>query len=101
MNRQTFNTGMVGLAEYYNKQIENASFFDIYWRKVKYLSDEQFLAAIDQCIDNLKFFPKVSEILQFTPKPQQLENKGSLEWCDNTQALLDKYSDYEKQRGAA
>lgn len=37
---------------------------------------------------------KPADILRFMPEPKQelqLEDKGGLSWCDNTQALIDKY----------
>ena len=51
------------------------------------------------------FEPKPADILRFMPEPKQLliESKGSMEWCDNTQKLLNKYhpvtGTYQKQIG--
>jgi hypothetical protein len=58
---------------------------------------EDFESAIFKHIsDELKgtFEPKPADILRFMPEPKQqllIESKGSLHWCENTQALLDKY----------
>jgi hypothetical protein len=41
------------------------------------------------------FFPTMAHIAGKVPEPKQqllIESKGSLHWCENTQALLDKYS---------
>jgi hypothetical protein len=40
------------------------------------------------------FFPTMAHIAGKVPKQNQdlmIESKGSLHWCENTQALLDKY----------
>jgi hypothetical protein len=37
---------------------------------------------------------KPADILRFMPEPKQslqIEDKGGLSWCDNTQNLIDKY----------
>lgn len=90
MDQNVFKTNMAALGEYFDKQASEA-LIRIYWRALKHLSDEQFIAAIDACISNCKWFPKVTEILDFAPKLKQLENKGSLSWCENTQNLVDIY----------
>ena len=92
MNPQTFQNGLAGLGEYFDKTITKAV-ANIYWRKLKSLSDEQFNTAVDQCIDDCRFFPKVSEIKSRVPESLRIENKGSLSWCDNTQRLMDKYGE--------
>jgi hypothetical protein len=41
------------------------------------------------------YFPTMAHIAGKVPKQKQelmIESKGSLHWCENTQALLDKYS---------
>jgi hypothetical protein len=58
---------------------------------------EDFEAAIFKHItDENKgtYEPKPADILRFMPEPKQvlqIENKGSLSWCENTQKLMDKY----------
>lgn len=99
MNRKTFDDSMIALIEYYNKQVSNASFFDIYWRKVKNLTDEQFNDAVDNCIDECTFFPKVSEILERVKVDTPPSQKGSVRWCENTQRLIENY--YSKWSVAA
>ena len=39
------------------------------------------------------FEPKPADILKHMPEPKQMliENKGSLEWCENAQKLMDEY----------
>ncbi len=62
---------------------------------------EDFESAIFKHIsDEIKgtFEPKPADILRFMPETKQqlmIESKGSLHWCENTQALLDKYSTHK------
>lgn len=92
MTPDVFKNNFAGLGEYFNKP-QTQAVAQIYWRKLKHLTDEQFLFAVDKCIDDCTFFPKVTEIISKIPKPIQIENKSSLSWCQNTQALLEKYRD--------
>jgi hypothetical protein len=90
ITEQVFLANMAGLFEYFNKKASEP-LTAIYWRKLKHLTDQDFITAVDCCIDNLKFFPKVPEIMEHVPAPLAIESKGSLEWCDNTARLMAKY----------
>ncbi len=97
MNQVTFKSNFTALGEYFNKP-QSEALAKIYWRKLKHLTDEQFESAVSACLDDCKFFPKIPEITERSPKALALENKGSLNWCQNTDKLLALYS--EKAREA-
>ncbi len=93
MNRFTFDTQFVGLCDYFNK-VQSETVINVYWEALKHLSDEQFSNAVSQVIINSTYFPRVPDLLKFAPPLPplpQLENKGSLTWCANTQKLLNEY----------
>lgn len=85
-----FKSQLVGLADYFSKEL-SAPLVKIYWRKLKHLTEQELVNAVDQCVDELKFFPKVPEILERVPERPKLEHKGSISWCDNTQMLIEEY----------
>ena len=92
MNKNTFKANMTALGEYFNKP-QSEAISRMYWRKLRHLDDSDFIQAIDQCIDDCKFFPRIPEILSRAPEQPKLENKGSLSWCDTTQNLLNQYGE--------
>tara|TARA_R110000796_G_scaffold148262_6_gene265141 strand:- start:7729 stop:8010 length:282 start_codon:yes stop_codon:yes gene_type:complete len=90
MNQVEFKNIMFGMGSYFGKEIES-QVLSIYWRKVNHLSVSDFNVAIDSCIMELKWFPKLPEILERIPKPKALENNSNLSWDENTQVLIDQY----------
>ena len=90
MNKNTFQTQLTGLSEYFNKNLSQLV-IGVYWNSLKHLSDEQFTEVVSKSIQTCTFFPRVNELLALAPETLQLENKGSLSWCANTQRLLDTH----------
>ena len=90
MNKTTFQTQFTGLSAYFGKD-HGKIVIVTYWNALKHLTDEQFTKAVSESIKSCTFFPRVNELLALAPEPLQLENKGSLDWCDNTQRLLENY----------
>lgn len=82
----------MGLSECFEKAYsENLA--KIYWRTLKHYTEEDLAKAFNECVLELEFFPRLPRIIERLPKLKQLENKGSLSWCDNTQKLLDQYGE--------
>jgi hypothetical protein len=104
MFKPTFQNSMAILNEQYSSQnyvAMTAAKIDIFWHVLqKYDLQDIENAVFSWIADPVKsrFQPKVGELIFFLPeiKPLQIESKGSLSWCDNTQKLMDKYS-YVKQ----
>tara|TARA_R110000772_G_scaffold42318_1_gene98327 strand:- start:22270 stop:22557 length:288 start_codon:yes stop_codon:yes gene_type:complete len=90
MNQAEFKNLMFGMGSYFGKEVD-PQVLSIYWRKLKELSVDDFSQAVDACIMELKWFPKLPEIFERVPEPKALENKSNLSWDENTQILMDKY----------
>jgi hypothetical protein len=96
MSDDQFNECMAMLFSYYRKPVD-VVLSRLYAKRFIHLSHNDFFNGINNHIDdgNFKWFPDIPELRSFMPEQPMLENKGSLSWCDNTQALIEKY------RGAA
>ena len=81
---------MLGMGEYFSKEI-TSPLLQLYWRNLKHLNDMDLQAAVDSCIAECEYFPRIPEIKKRLPEKPMLVNKGSLTWCDNTQKLLNEY----------
>ena len=93
MDESVFKEQMLMLGVSFDKEL-TTDLLKVYRYKLEHLTNEQITTAVNLCIDQLTFFPKIAEILQRAPKvvpPPQLDYKGKLEWCQNTQQLLNNY----------
>ena len=66
--------------------------------------------TIEQVKQAIALHMRDTDVGQFMPKPAdilrnikgdiqpKIENKGNLEWCENTQSLMDKYGDEVKEQ---
>lgn len=93
---EKFKEMLAIIAETYSTFKVSTPKIKIWWAVFKSYELQDFETAIFKHItDENKgtFEPKPADILRFMPEPKQLliESKGSLEWCDNTQKLMDKY----------
>lgn len=91
-----FQKCMAIISETYSKPATNSK-LDIWWSVFSNYDVSDFEKAIFKHVTDPSkgtFEPKPADILRFMPEPKQtlhLEDKGGLSWCDNTQALIDKY----------
>jgi hypothetical protein len=101
MNRAHFNAQFLGMCEYFGKD-QSESVIQIYWDALKTLTDEQFTKAVTDAVMKSTFFPRIAELIKSVPKPKpmQIEDKGGLSWCPNTQRLMDKYGPNAKRVAA-
>lgn len=90
MNKQDedkFKEVMIGLGEYYSKEITEA-FIKIYWYDLKQITLEQFMQAASlhrMNPDSGQFFPKTSDIMKVlvgTSKQQEraIEDRAETQW---------------------
>ena len=84
MNNSNFSKGMKMLEEYYNTKLTDAN-IDIYWSRLKDYDDKIFEGIIIECIDTLRFFPKIADIKDII---KEKENKHS-EIKDNMPLLTE------------
>ena len=93
---EKFSESLAILSETY-KQFSDAK--EMIWAALfeNYEIEDFQAAVIKHITDPVRgSYPDVkpADILRFMPKPEkplQIEDKGGLSWCDNTQKLMDKY----------
>jgi len=77
MDKSKFSQGMKILEEYYNTKLSNAN-VEIYWSRFKGYDNNIFKKAIMECVDTLKFFPKIVEIKELINGDS--EDESELAW---------------------
>jgi hypothetical protein len=91
-----FQKCMAIISETYSKPTSDAK-LDIWWSIFASYDVSDFEQAIFKHVTDPNkgtFEPKPADILRYMPKPEkplQIQDKGGLSWCDNTQRLMDKY----------
>lgn len=95
-DKKQFATILNRTAALYDKAID-VEVMRVYFNALSAWPIEQVSKALQdhiQSVERGRFMPKPADVIANLPEPPaapQLQHKASMEWCDNTQALMDKY----------
>ena len=64
MDKGLFLVGMKKLGDAHPERLVTEDTMEVYWERLQELPDEEFQRGVAFCLDNLKYFPKISEILE-------------------------------------
>lgn len=96
-DEERFAKIMVATCEIYSKELSK-TLIDLYFSTLSSHDIKSVADGFNRHIKDPKhgvFMPKPANIIYQiktnAPEPLMIENKGGLEWCENTQKLLDTY----------
>ena len=93
MNKEQFTKGFIILTRAYPKQEIPKGTAEVYFNALnrRQVTPTEYEAAVNACIDTLKFFPSIAEILDAVPKLSAEEAwervMGLAAWGDNADML--------------
>ena len=63
MDKRLFLIGMKKLGDAHPERLVTEDTFEVYWERLQGLTDEEFQVAVAFALDTMKYFPKISELL--------------------------------------
>jgi hypothetical protein len=63
MEKTTFALGMKKLSDAHPEREVTKDTYEVYWERLQGLTDEEFQVAVAFALDTMKYFPKISELL--------------------------------------
>lgn len=67
LDKNCFKREMKKLQAVFNDKKVTKGFLKIYYERLGYCSDKEFCIAIDQALDNKRWFPTIKDLKEFLP----------------------------------